>query len=134
MTKQEIIEKITALAVSHQSPDEINEDDRDTEYLEQEAFDLITQYCETAGYQINGFPKDKKKQAEEDLDLDEDYFCADRYRYYVDMLTLEKEDVADLNWHYYSSFWPAQFEDRDDFISTVKGWIKSGENFYGVNI
>lgn len=130
MTKNEIIERITALAANHAASD----DDTDAEYLEQEALELITTYCELAGYQINGFPIDKKKEAENNPELDDDYFSTDRYQCYVDMLTLEYEDVADLSYHCASSFWPEQFEDRAEFIDCIKGQIASGESFYGLEL
>lgn len=134
MTLDQIKVKITELADVHRSSTNSLDDERDDEYIEAEAFAMVTAYCENKGYEVNGFPGQKKKEAETDPDLDEDYFCLDRYRYYVDILTLEKDDVAELNWHYYSSFWPEQFENKDDFMDSVGGWVKSGENFYGVEL
>lgn len=135
ITIEEINQKISELAHNHESSESLLGNDRDEEYFEAAAFDMITEYCEYKGYDVNGFPnKKKKKLADSDPDLDEDYFCIDRYRYYVDTLTLEKEDVANLNWHYYSSFWPTQFNDKNDFMESVKSWVKSGKNFYGVEL
>ena len=122
---------IQSIALSHKS---ITEDDLDgleeAELLELEAEKLIIAYCEQNQYLINGFPTEKKKIEDE---LDEDYFCRDRYQLYLDTLAMTKNDVADLLWCYSSNFWPATFKSKEEYIQTIKEQIESGV-FYDVDL
>ena len=124
MTLDEIKEKIKLLADKHIS---IDEDDLDAfddaELLELEAEKLIVSYCEQKQYLINGFPTEKKKIEDE---LDEDYFCRERYQLYLDTLATTKNDVADLLWCYTSNFWPDTFISKEEYIQTIKEQIESG--------
>jgi hypothetical protein len=130
MTLDEIKEKIKLLADKHIS---IDEDDLDAfddaELLELEAEKLIVSYCEQKQYLINGFPTEKKKIEDE---LDEDYFCRERYQLYLDTLATTKNDVADLLWCYTSNFWPDTFISKEEYIQTIKEQIESGV-FYDVD-
>ena len=124
MSIEEIIFKIKQLAQHHHATDENGIDEfKDVELLELEAENLIIAYCEEKIYLIEGFPTEKKKIKDE---LDEDYFCSERYHYYLDCLTVEKEDVADLMWCYVSSFWPDYFESKEEYIATTKEQLNSG--------
>jgi hypothetical protein len=131
MTLDEIKEKIKLLADKHIS---IDEDDLDAfddaELLELEAEKLIVSYCEQNQYLINGFPTEKKKIEDE---LDEDYFCRERYQLYLDKLLVEKEDVAELMWCFTSSFWPDSFESKEYYIQCIKEQLESGV-FYEVDL
>ena len=123
--------KITELSREHHSIDgEGLNTIKTVEMLESEAQDLIIDYCENSNYLINGFPTLKKQMAEE---YDEDYFSIDRYQLYLDKLTLEKDDVAQLTWCYVSSFWPDQFETKEEFIENISHQINSS-NFYDVDL
>jgi hypothetical protein len=122
MTFNEIKYQISNLAQKHASIEEDSINDfSDAEWLEEEAEDLIVTYCEENGYLINGFPSEKRKFAEEELD--DDYFCRERFQLYLDMLTTEKNDVADLMWHYNSSFWPSYYLSKDEYLEFVKANI-----------
>ena len=125
----EIKEKITALAKTHSSE---GGDDfggiKHAEYLEEEALDMIISYCNDQGYTVKGFPK----EIPEDEDAD-DYLCSERFQLYLDYLTLEKADVAELMWHYVSHFWSDMFESREDYVDCVRHQIASG-NFYDVEL
>jgi hypothetical protein len=124
-----IILKIKQLAQNHHATDEDGIDEfKDSELLELEAENLIIAYCEEKKYLIEGFPTEKKKIKDQ---LDEDYFCSERYHYYLDCLTVEKEDVADLMWCYVSSFWPDYFESKEEYILTIDEQLNSGV-FYEV--
>jgi hypothetical protein len=126
---EEIKLRINILAQKHKSNDEYGIDEfKDSELLELEAEKLIIDYCEEKKYLIEGFPTEKKKIKDE---LDEDYFCSERYHYYLDCLTVEKEDVADLMWCYVSSFWPDYFESKEEYILTIDEQLNSGV-FYEV--
>jgi hypothetical protein len=127
-----IIEKIREVASSHASIEEVGIDDiKEAQLLEIEAENLIISYCEKMGYQINGFPIDKRKMDEDELD--EDYFCRERFQLYLDLLSLENEDVAHLTWFFVSAFWPAQFSDKQEYLLTIKERIECGV-FYDVEL
>lgn len=127
---EEIKLRINILAQKHKSNDEYGIDEfEDSELLELEAENLIIDYCEEKIYLIEGFPTEKKKIKDE---LDEDYFCRERYRYYLDRMTVEKEDVADLMWCYVSCFWPDYFKSKQEYILTIKGQLNSGV-FYEID-
>jgi len=129
MSIKKIVEKIKELVAQHHATDEDGIGEfKDSELLELEAENLIIAYCEEKKYLIEGFPTEKKKIKDE---LDEDYFCSERYHYYLDCLTVEKEDVADLMWCYVSSFWPDYFESKEEYILTIDEQLNSGV-FYEV--
>jgi hypothetical protein len=136
MNLEDIKQKISHLAQKHSSiPENELSDFGNSEVLESEAFHLIVNYSESQGYLINGFPTEIKNRYENDEisdeEYDEDYFCLERYELYLDTLTLQKDDVAELMWHYANSFWPDQFESKEDYIESIKIQIESGV-FYDV--
>ena len=136
MNLKDIKQKISHLAQKHSSiPENDLSDFGNAEILESEAFHLIVDYSESQGYLINGFPTEIRNRYENDEisdeEYDEDYFCLERYELYLDTLTLQKDDVAELMWHYANSFWPDQFESKEDYIESIKIQIESGV-FYDV--
>jgi hypothetical protein len=131
MNVEEIVSKIKELAAQHLAIDEDGLDElKDAEQIECEAEQLIIDYCVAQNYLINGFPTEKKTIAE---DLDDDYFSRERYQLYLDSLLVEKEDVADLMWHYTSNFWPDYFESKEEYLETINHQIKCGV-FYEVDL
>jgi hypothetical protein len=132
MDSTDIIKKIHELGLRHANIQEIGIDEfKEAELLEIQAEDLIISYCEEKGYQINGFPMDKRLLSE--YELEEDYFSRARFQLYLDMLTLEKDDVAELTWCIVSVFWPNQFTDKQEYLMTLKGQIECGV-FYDVHL
>ena len=136
MNLEDIKQKISHLAQKHSSiPENDLSDFGNAEILESEAFHLIVDYSESQGYLINGFPTEIRNRYENDEisdeEYDEDYFCLERYELYLDTLTLQKDDVEELMWHYANSFWPDQFESKEDYIESIKIQIESGV-FYDV--
>jgi hypothetical protein len=132
MTKEEIIQQIKSLSNKfHQNNEHSIEDFNHAEWLEIQVEDLIINYCVHNNYLINGFPTEKKNLPFEELD--EDYFCHERYQLYLDFLVIDKIDVADLMWHYINSFWPMQFVSKTNYVETVKEQIESGV-FYDIEI
>jgi len=126
---EEIKLRINILAQKHKSNDKYGIDEfKDVELLELEAENLIIAYCEEKKYLIERFPTEKKEIKDE---LDEDYFCSERYNYYLDRLTVEKKDVADLMWCYVSSFWPDCFESKEVYLLAIDEQLNSGV-FYEV--
>jgi hypothetical protein len=133
MTVEEIKIKITELAKKHAAINEENLGDfNDVELQETQVEDLIVAYCEEKGYLINGFPTEKRQLDEDELD-DEDYFCRERFQLYLDILTFQKDDVAELTWHFTESFWPEEFPSKKDFVAQAKERVECGV-FYDVEI
>ena len=131
MTLNEIKENIKLLAEKHQSIDENDLDAfDDADLIELRAEKMIINYCEQQKYLVNGFPTEKKEIEDE---LEEDYFCRERYQLYLDMLLVEKEDVAELMWCLISSFWPDSFESKEYYIQCIKEQLESGV-FYDVDL
>lgn len=131
MSNDTIKIKITELSNLHHSIDAGDfKEIKSAELLESEAQDLIIEYCVNRNYLINGFPTEKKMLVEE---YDEDYFSTERYQLYLDKLTLEKEDVAELTWCYVSSFWPDQFETKEEYLENIRHQINSS-HFYDVDL
>lgn len=131
MKIEEIVAKITELALQHHKIDEDSLDElKDAEQIEYEAEQLIIDYCVSQNYLINGFPTEKLAVVD---DLEDDYFSRERYQFYLDRLIIEKEDIADLMWHYTSSFWPNYFESKKEYEETISHQIKSGV-FYDVTL
>jgi hypothetical protein len=123
--------KLSELATLHQAISDDSDDFKDAELIELEAEQLIVVYCEEKGYLIDGFPTAKKLLPVEELE--EDYFCRERYQLYVDILATQKEDVAELMWYYVSNFWADQYESKAEYIQNLKDNLDSGV-FYDVTI
>ncbi len=123
--------KIVELAQEHKATGDDLDDFKDAELIEKEVEQLIVKYCEAKGYLVNGFPTEKKQLPEEELE--EDYFCQERYQLYLDTLATQHEDVADLMWCYVSSFWEDQCESKEVYIQSLKDGLDSGV-FYDVTI
>ncbi len=125
MEIEEIKHKITELAKEHQVVDlPIIDEIQFSEMIEIEAEDLIIAYCERQGYLINGFPTEKRKIVEEEFE--DDYFCRERFQLYLDTLAIEKEDVAEIWWHYNNSFWPDWAVEKDSFLNELKENLENG--------
>jgi hypothetical protein len=127
MEIEAIKNKITELAKEHQAIDIPTVDEiQFAEMIEIEAEDLIVAYCEHQGYLISGFPTEKRKLVEEELE--DDYFCRERFQLYLDTLAIEKDDVAEIWWHYNNSFWPDWAEEKVTFLNQIKENLESGSN------
>jgi hypothetical protein len=128
MNIHEIKRQIKDLAEKHlavQMP-ELYDEMLAVEFLEAQALQLLIDYCEEKGYEIDGFPTQKRKLIEEEDQDEDEYFTQERYELYICLLTLEKEDVAELYWFYQNSFWPDYHESQMDFIQHLKNQIESG--------
>jgi len=131
MNLDEVKTQITALAQEHNATGDDLDDFKDAELIELEAMQLIVNYCEVQGYLVNGFPTEKKKLPEEELEVD--YFCRERYQLYLDTVATKHEDVSDLMWCYVSNFWEDQYESKEEYLQNLKDNLDSGE-FYDVTI
>ncbi|MBM3455258.1 MAG: hypothetical protein FJX80_08935 [Bacteroidetes bacterium] len=56
MNFEEVLSAISNLAAEHSKSGDQVEDLKDTDWLENDAFNLIIDYCKEKNYQINGFP------------------------------------------------------------------------------
>ena len=101
------------------------DDDKYGEIYESEVRTLIMDYCESKGYEVEGYPFEKRILGETDEYYDEDYFCYERNLKYLDILAVTKEDVLELMYFYSTTFWPDQ-------VGTIKEYknylIKGNEN------
>jgi hypothetical protein len=130
MEIQEIKETITELAQKYQLSDEDAIGFEMVYLYEQEAEDLIIGYCEQKRYLIEGFPTEKRKTIP--LELQDDYFCKERFQFYLDKLSLQKHEIAVLTYHYQKSFWPDSIGTFEEFIEMLQFQMDSS-NFYDVN-
>jgi len=131
MIPADIIFKLKLLAQEHKTIGDDLEDYKDAELIEQEAEQIIVGYCEAKGYLINGFPTEKRQLPEDEFEVD--YFCRERYQFYLDNLAIKYGDVADLTWCYVSNFWNDQYESREEYLQSLKDNLDSGV-FYDVTI
>jgi hypothetical protein len=101
------------------------DDDKYGEIYESEVRTLIINYCESKGYEVEGYPFEKRILGETDEYYDVDYFCYERNLKYLDILAASKEDVLELMYFYSKTFWPDQvgtIEEYEDYL------IKGNEN------
>jgi len=122
MEIDQIKRQVTLLAEEHSTSGHEVEDWPDSDLNEFSAEKLIAGYCDEKGYQVSGFPHEKRKHSDE---LDENYFCRERFQFYLDTLATTHDDVSDLMWHYVSSFWKDQFESKEEYIATLKDGLGS---------
>jgi hypothetical protein len=80
------------------------EDFTTAEIYESDVRNLIISYCENRGYEVEGFPFQKRILGETDDFYDEDYFCFWRYEKYLDVLATTKDEVFELLYFYSSTF------------------------------
>lgn len=130
MQIEDIKQKITELAIQHFAIDDF----KDCVHIEEEAEDLIVAFCEQRGYTVNGFPTQKRELYDIDKDEEEyeEYFCRERFQLYLDTLALQHDDVAELCWHYNSSFWPDFFGSKEEFLANALHDVTHG--CYGVEL
>jgi len=122
---------LTDLAKKHKATGDNIDDYVFFELIESEAEELIIDYCEDKGFLVNGFPTEKRQLPEEELD--EDYFCRERYLLYLDTLTTQHEDVVELMWFYVNSFWENQFDSKEEYLQSIKDNLNDG-GFYNITM
>jgi hypothetical protein len=94
------------------------DDDKYAEIYESEVRSLIIDYCESKGYEVEGYPFQKRILGETDENYDEDYFCYERNLKYLDILAENQEDVLELMYFYSKTFW-------EDQIGSIEEYKKS---------
>ena len=123
MNFEEILSAISNLAVEHSKSGDQEEDLKDTDWLENDAFDLIVEYSKHMKYQVGSFPESL-------INDDADEITDEHWMLYIDKLTLTNSDVADLHWHWASSFWPHQFKAKEEFLDSIDARLSGG--FYDI--
>jgi hypothetical protein len=101
------------------------DDDTYAEIFESDVRSLIINYCESKGYELEGYPFQKRILGETDQYYDEDYFCYERNLKYLDILAATKEDVLELMYFYCKTFWPDQVGTKKEY---KKYLIEGNEN------
>lgn len=123
-TIENIKARISELARRHQETNDDLDGMKESELLEAMAEDLIIEYCGANGYTVNGFPTNKKSIRQ--IEDEGDNFSRERYRFYLDSLSCSNEDVAELTWHYTSSFWPDSYQTKTEYLESTKENLESG--------
>lgn len=91
------------------------DDDTYAEIYESDVRSLIIEYCESKGYEVEGYPFQKRTLGETDENYDEDYFCYERNLKYLDTLAITKVDVLELMYFYSKTFWPNQVDSKEEY-------------------
>lgn len=84
---------------------------------------IISNYCVSQGYEVAGFPIQKRIFEIINANYDEDYFCQNRYEKYLDVLATRYDDVFELMYFYSSTFWPEQFNDKTRYREILLDYI-----------
>jgi hypothetical protein len=85
--------------------------------------EIISDYCISKGYEVEGFPIQKGESAIMNTDFDDDYFCHNRYIKYLDVLATQYDDVFELMYFYSSTFWPEHFYDEKIYKERLLDYI-----------
>jgi hypothetical protein len=85
---------------------------------------IIAEYCIVQGYEVEGFPIQKRIYEILNANYDETYFCHDRYVKYLDVLATQHDDVFELMYFYSSTFWPKQFYNEKRYKETLLDYIR----------
>jgi len=123
MNPKDLKQAITVIAEMHFRAGNEIDDLKETDYLEQKAFSLIIDYCQWMNYKVDEFPP---------AQIIEDELTDEHWMLYVDKLTLVHDDVAQLHWHWVTSFWPKEYESFEVFLDMIKARI--GGSFYDVTL
>lgn len=91
------------------------DDDKYAEIYESNVRDILLAYCESKGYEVDGYPFQKRILGETDNNYDEDYFCYERNLKYLDVLATIHEDVMELMYFYNKTFWSDQVGSMEEY-------------------
>jgi hypothetical protein len=125
MVIEKIKSKILSIYQKWKNLSQSIDDDTYGEIYESDIRSLIIEYCESKGYEVEGYPFQKRKLGETDNKYDEDYFCYERDLKYLDILAATKEDVLELMYFYSKTFWPDQVGSKEEY---KKYLIEGNEN------
>jgi len=91
-----------------------------TKIIEDEVTSLIYNYCQISGSIITDSSNKKIKKFDNSKSQHDDSFNKEIQRLYIQLLSLEKQEIADLLWLYKSQFWPMWFDDRRNFVEQIR--------------
>jgi hypothetical protein len=94
-----------------------------SEIHESYVIEIISSYCIDKGYEVEGFPIQKRILSLINGGVDEDYFCYNRYVKYLDVLATNHEDVFELMYFYSSTFWPEHFSSKKQYKEILLDYI-----------
>ena len=85
--------------------------------------EIISEYCVSKGYEVDGFPFHKSETLTLDSNSSDEYFCYERYVKYLDVLATTKEDVFELMFFYSSTFWLELFYDEEQYRERLLDFV-----------
>ena len=127
---EEVKMKIQELSSKHSELNDHIDNIAFAEEYEIQAEMIILEYCLNNKYNINGF---SPKLLRDDEDVEDINIYLEILRLYLDLLSLEKEDVAEICLYYQSTFWPDLIETKNEMKERIKQQISSGK-YYKVEI
>jgi len=101
------------------------------EIHESYVIDIISHYCIDKGYNVDGFPMEKRILGLSNANYNEDYFCNERYVKYLDILATKYDDVFELMYFFNSTFWLDQIYDEDQYKEQLLEYISC--NIYEID-
>ena len=128
MEIEEIKAEILKMHVKWKSLSDSFDDDKYAEIYESDVRSTIISYCESKGYEVEGYPFQKRILGETDQYYDEDYFCYERNLKYLDVLAAIQEDVLELMYFHSKTFWPDQIGTREEYKKEILEGLESNIN------
>jgi hypothetical protein len=119
MTIEEIKAEILSTHPAWKATGDSLDDDTYASIKEDYIRELISDYCEAQGYLVEGFPTEKRELGKTNAYYDEDYFTWERYEDYINALCLDKDDVLELRFFYYNTFWPDQVTSKEELLAEI---------------
>lgn len=95
------------------------DDDKYAEIQESSVRQLIISYCESKGYEVEGYLFQKRILGQTDNYYDEDYFCYERDLKYLDVLASTQDDVLELMYFYGKTFWLDQIGSQEEYRNNI---------------
>jgi hypothetical protein len=117
MNPQDVKKAITVISDIYTRYSNMVADSDGKNFLGKKAFKLIIDYCQKMQYKADGFPSTSSVQEE---------LTDEHWMLYIDKLTLVHDDVAQLHWHWATSFWPDEYQSFEVFLGVIKTKIKGG--------
>lgn len=100
---------------------------------EQSVRELLTNYCESKGYEVNGFPYKHRELGKTNYDYDCDYFTWERWELYLETLATQYEDVFELYYFYSNLFWPDYCGTKEIVKDQINFDIQNSEVDFNIN-
>jgi hypothetical protein len=122
MNPQDVKKAITVISEIYTRYSNMVADSDGKTFLGKKAFNLILEYCQKMQYKADGLPSTSTVE-----ELTEEHWMLN-----IDKLTLVHDDVAQLHWHWVTSFWPKEYESFEVFLEMIKARIDG--SFYDVSL